>query len=271
MPDEVVAEDTVPTDAPSQVETGQTAPSTEDTASETELIFDKYKDMDEAKKGWEEEQALFGKQAAELGDLRKQVESLKSQADQAGAIKELVETLKPKEEPKSPEWGAIVQQFVDKGWDEEDAKRQVDALQISAAWQQQGEESVKSSVLSEVEQLKSELETERQARVMLTDDYRDNKDLVDQFVAKGMHINDAIPMAKQIAEQLPAKAPERGAIPPSLNGGRVSEERKAPEAILSDQDKVQIAANMGASVQELEEDGTCADMIAEEKTRRGIA
>jgi len=270
MPDEAVVEDTV-TDAQYQEQTGQIPPSTEDTGEETELIFGKYKDMDEAQKGVDELNQNYGKQTQEVGELRKTVEELKARADNTGAINKLVETLTPKEEPKSPEWGAIVQQFVDKGWDEEDAKRQVDALQISAAWQQQGEESVKTSVLSEVEQLKSELETERQARVMLTDDYRDNKDLVDQFVAKGMHINDAIPMAKQIAEQLPAKAPERGAIPPSLNGGRVSEERKAPEAILSDQDKVQIAANMGASVQELEEDGTFADMIAEEKTRRGIA
>jgi chromosome segregation ATPase len=182
----------------------------------------------------------FQEKAEEAARLKEQMENLKAQADQAGAIKELVETLKPKEEPQTPQWDAIEKDFIDKGWDEDEARKQVQSLQIAAAWQQQGEEQVRSSVLSEVEALKAQLAEERNQRVKLTADYTENQELVDEFVGGGMEINAAIAMAKKVSAQMPAKAPDRATPPPATGGGRIPQEAVKPATFLSEDERQRV-------------------------------
>jgi hypothetical protein len=259
MPDETVATGDTGDEA-AQVVEQEASPANADTDQDG-LIFGKYKDLDEASKGFTELNQRFGKQSQELGELRKTVETLQSQAQLAERLDRIAEHTKPKEEPPQ-DFDSFVDGLAEKkGWDETTTDLFREQLRASGMWtsdiQKQTEERLTKLDRAVSEKI-ARLEAEQ---LKLTPDYQAHADLIEQFVEGGMQRNAAIAMAKTLAPKLAPTQPDRMQPPASISASRTGPDTKTA-SYLTDEEKAQWKA-----------EGFTDEQIAqaEENHRRNLA
>lgn len=261
MADETVVEDT-PVAALDPNTTGQASPSKEDTGDQTDLIFGKYSNMEEATKAYEEQQTLMGKQGNEVGQMRKEMEALKSQADQAGAIKELVTALKPAE-PAGPDFAAVEKGLVDE-YGEEVGPAVAKSLKIASGWMEQVEGNMTKARQTEIDAIRSEIANLSRSQTQASPEYLENKETVDELVELGMPMAKAIAYAKHNSDKAAPNAPDRAALPSAGGSGRVTTTQTVPDVYLSPEERAEYKAR-GTTDDELDQ------MEAEYQVRKEAA
>ena len=247
MSDEASVVETAETSAAAVAQTGSESPETGTEETAEQVFLGDYRSKEEAEKGIAEKDSLIGKLGSEVGDLKSRLSEYQSNADAAKAMREVAEALKPKEQ--APDWAAQKRQWVEQ-YGEDQAEILAASLSTTNSWIEQEREKIKSDMNKELSELKGAVAAEREARIKLSPDYIQNKDLAESFVAKGMALNDAVEMASIIGEKIAPKAPER-ALPSSVDGSRVT--TKEPEKFEFDDEYKSYLATRGLTAEDIEE------------------
>lgn len=251
MADEVVdgGADTGVTDDAAAREAAGTPPEAGSDTGEKAVFFGKYKSKEDAEKGWAEREKLFGQQTQELGELRRQMETLSSQAQLAEAIKSLKESVSHKPEEKGldfEEWG---KKFAEKYDMPEGAVREL--MSVNSGWISRETEAAKAEIKRARDEFAEQLKAIREQQAQLSDrqlksspEYQESKALIDVFVKRGMSLRDAMESAAEIKSVMPAATVQRESPPASIDGSRVSASGKGKATSwFSDEDRAELKAS----------------------------
>jgi uncharacterized protein YbaA (DUF1428 family) len=187
----------------------------------------------ERDKQYKELHSKVGQMSGELGELRKLKEQV-SMDNKLASVLESVQNLTAKKDEKPVfDWDAYEAQLSEK-MAENPAEATKDLLKTMNAWMTEDREKVKGEAFKEMSALKSELQKIMEVVETTTDDYKENKELIEKFRAKGMSLKDAKVMAKEIREIIPS-SDQRTLPPTGVTPSRVvAHERKAEPAWSND-------------------------------------
>ena len=250
MPDDRTIEDTIIEDAPGPTdESASTAPDKDTAEEEKQLFFGKYDSIEKAEQAWVERDKQYGKLTNEVGELRKTAEMLKAQADQAGAIRELVETLKPKQQ--APDGNAYQQTLAEK-YGEDQAGMAAEILQTTSSWYEQDRKRLEAQIAEREKSLHERIESLSAAQIKLTPEYLQNRDMVDDLTKGGMTLSAAIEFAQKISGTLPPKAPNRIQPPGGIGGDRSAPHEKPPQKYWTDEERARYKDEYGLTDEDLD-------------------
>lgn len=243
-----------------ELETTPTGASTEDVGSAPdtdnaeETIFENMTPEElkaavlEKEKQYKQLHSKVGQMSGELGELRKLREQVAND-NKLASVLESVQALAAKREEKPQfDWEAYETQLADK-MAENPAEATKDLLKTMNAWMTEDREKVKGEAVKEIQALKSELQKVMEVVETTTDDYKENKELIEKFRAKGMSLSDAKAMAREVRELMPDTS--RTLPPTGVTPNRVVAPDKKAESAWS-KDDVQRWQSEGRSEQFIE-------------------
>ena len=230
-----------------------------------ELILGKYESMETATVGHAELEKKFGDQSRELGEMRRQMETLQTQAQLAARLDQIAANTAPKEEP--PDFDAWISREAERhGWDDEEKERLRFTAQMQSAWVTQESDRLRAENKQARDAVTAELKELRDAQVKLSPEYQANKDLIERFTAKGMAPKDAIEMAAELRANAAPTVPPRDTPPAGAGGGRATVHGSESAVYLTPEDRAQMKADEGLTDEEL--DSLEADYQARAAARR---
>lgn len=244
--------------APSAVDGAGSSPNMDTDGAAKKLFFGKYETIEEAEKAHKEEQQLRGRQANELGELRKQVAELSEKTQLKEVLNNLVESNKAKNEP-AKDWATFEEEMAELNRSDpgEYAKK---SMKIQSAWLAEEAKKLKAEharEIAEIQKANTEL-SEKYER--LEPDYLENKAVVDKLVESGLSLKVAKKQAKDIAAMFMGDR-----TPPS---GTLTATRKTASAPVNEYWKPgerEYLKSQGTTDDELKE------MESDWKRRKGIA
>ena len=173
--------------------------------------------LSEKAKSYDELHSKVGQMSGELGELRsfrKEVAGESKLADAVSAVKEMVA-----EKAKEPEldyeaWEAKMMAE----YDENPAETFKKAMRAQSSWSAQDKKSLEEKYEAKFSDLEKRYEQMGETLETTTEDYKENKELIEKLRAKGMSVKDAKAFAKDIRENLMPDAertPPPGGISPT--------------------------------------------------------
>jgi hypothetical protein len=211
-----------------ETETIPTGTSTEDgsapaTDNAEETIFDNMTPEElkaalvEKDKGYNELRTLKDKQISELGELRKFREQAESDGKLASVLEAATKLAADKEKKPELDYEAIEAEIADM-MQETPAEAAKKMMRLQSAWSAQDRKAIEDKYEKELTDLRSVVTSLKDAYETTTDDYKENKELIEKFREKGMSVADAKAMAKEVRDMMPAS--ERTQPPPGVNPTR---------------------------------------------------
>jgi len=207
--------------------TGQSS-SPSDKEGGEELIFGKYKTMDDASKSFKELEREFHERSQKLSEMersmaesRKEAELYKGQSD----IKELLaEVIRAKSEKAEPamDWSKLVEGLETKRREDPGASVK-DELSLMSGWVQNAEKKALSALSGVEAKLRAEYDNRlaefESKSIKASEEYKENKAAVDMLCAKGIRLSDAVEMAKSLNTAFSTQR----IMPPTMPTGAANE------------------------------------------------
>jgi len=146
--------------------------------------------------------AKMGQMSGELGELRsfrKEAEGESKLASAVSAVKDLVaeKNKTPEQDYEAWEAGVLAE------YEENPAEALKKFMRAKSAWGAQDLKGVEDKYSVIVDELRSQISVLNESYQTTTDDYKENKELIEKFRGKGMSIADAKVMAKEVRDMLP--------------------------------------------------------------------
>jgi DNA mismatch repair ATPase MutS len=179
------------------------------------LIFDKFKNLDEAAKGHKELERKLTEVATENAKLREQ-----SQLNEAlKAMAEAVSKSKEKTEAPAPDFQAYLESLSDK-WTTDPKEGLKELSGAVNSWISDEGTKAKKYADEKLTSLEKEILSLRENIIKSSADYTSNKDDIESLVKKGMKLSDAMEIVKDFKARY---VPESRIEPPSrINGVNAS-------------------------------------------------
>jgi len=187
-----------------------------DTDKADEAIFDNMTPEElkaavlERDKQYNELRSMHSRQDSELGELRKLKEQVENDNKLATVLESVQALATKKEEKPQFDWEAYSATLAEK-MAENPSEGTKDLLNTVNAWMAEDREKVKGEALQEIQSLKQQMAQMSELVETTTDDYKENKELIEKFREKGLSLKDAKAMAKEVRDMMPQ---ERSATPP---------------------------------------------------------
>jgi len=196
----------------------------------------------EKDKGYKELHGKMGQMSGELGELRsfrKESEGDAKLADTLSAVKDMVA-----EKNKEPErdYEAFEAEIIAEA-QENPGEAMKRFMRANSSWSAQDKQALQSQHEKEMAEIKAQVGVLADAYQTTTDDYKENKELIEKFRSKGMSIADAKAMAKDVREMIPV---ERTTPPSGIDPTRtiVPDSKKQTEARYSAEEIADMKARL---------------------------
>ena len=164
-------------------------------------FFENFESAEELQKAYKELQHKLGEQGNELGSLRQALKA-KEQEDRIAQALEKVGTLSKKDEEPAFDYAAYEAKLAEQMAENPQAATK-DLLKTVNAWMVQDRQKAISVADTKIKELESKLSGVTDIMETLTDDYRENKPLIEKLRAEGLPISKAKKVAKEILSALP--------------------------------------------------------------------
>lgn len=239
-----------------------------DNGEQSKLIFGKYKSMEEAEKGYVESERKLHEQASSLAEIKRDMESLKTQADLKTAILGITEIVKSRGEEKKPavDFDAFTKSVGDKL-----AENPTEGVRMMATafntWTAQDREATVSEIKS-LKEMISQMQTQVEDRVERADPfYEKNKTMIDRLVKDGMNLGRAKAFVREMAEA--AGEDTRTAPPPKAGTNRVAGEPAKLSYWENQEERASFVRDYGEDIaKKMEEDFSKRVKANEQKARK---
>ncbi len=187
----------------------------------------------ERDKQYSELRALKDRQVSELGELRKLKEQMANDDKLASVLEAATNLASQKDKKPELDYEAVEAEIAEL-MNETPAEAAKKMMRLQSAWSAQDRKAIEDKYEKELSDLKSVVSGLKDAYETTTDDYKENKVLIEKFREKGMSVADAKAMAKEVRELMPES--ERTTPPPGINPTRTVEPPKKAEPAYTDDD-----------------------------------
>ena len=160
-------------------------------------VLGNFETPEQLAKAYKELQHKLGEQGNELGQLREKVKSRDTESKLAEVLERVASSTK-KDEPAFDYEAWAGQISADMVEDPKAATKKL--LATVNSWMIEDREKTKGYTEQKVKELEGNLSQMRDLMETMTDDYKENKVIIDKLRAKGMSIADAKKLAKDLVE-----------------------------------------------------------------------
>lgn len=211
-----VATDAGAEGATEQAQTEQSGEAAGVAASEQKLVFGKYTSMEEAEKAWKESERTLHAKAQEAADARREMESLRGQADLKSLLGEIVKAKQAESKP-AVNFDAFIEETSSTLL--EDPKTALRKLTSAlSSWQKQDHDDLAAKIVG-LETIIRDQQKSVEDRVEKADPfYEKHRATLDELTSGGMNMKAAKTFVRKAVEA--AGEDTRDAAPPSLAARR---------------------------------------------------
>ena len=197
----------------------------------------------EKDKQYSELRALKDRQVSELGELRKLKEQKENDNKLASVLEAATNLASQKDKKPELDYEAVEAEIAEL-MNETPAEAAKKMMRLQSAWSAQDRKAIEDKYEKELAEIRSVMTNLKEAYETTTDDYKENKELIEKFREKGMSVADAKAMAKEVRELMPAS--ERQIPPQGINPTRTVEPQKKAEPAYTDEDVKKWEATLSA-------------------------
>ena len=192
--------------------------------------IDGFASAEELQKAYKELQRKLGEQGSELGTLRQAVKAKESEDRIAQAL-EKVSSLAKKDEKPAFDYTAYEAKLAEM-MAENPQQATKDLLKTVNAWMVEDRQKAIEVSGSKIKELEAKLSSVIELTETMTDDYRENKDLIEKLRSEGLSVAKAKKVAKEIMSAMPEHrtvsgsgiSPTRTIVPMEKKVSAVSED-----------------------------------------------
>jgi DNA repair exonuclease SbcCD ATPase subunit len=188
----------------------------------------------EREKSYKELHSKVGQMSGELGELRKLREQVATDDKLAKVLEAATSLAAKREEKPAFDWDAYEASLADR-MAEDPKEATKDLLKTMNAWMVQDREKVKGEAVKEIQTLKEQLSQVMEIVETTTDDYKENKELIEKLRKDGgLSVKKAKALAKELRDLMPAS--QRATPPTGISPTRVVPPEKRQELPYTDED-----------------------------------